>query len=318
MRIVFMGTPAFAVASLRACFDVGEVVAVVTQPDKPKGRGQTLSAPPVKLLAEERGVPVFQPQKLKGQNFGDELRRLQADLCVVTAYGRILPKDVLEAPRRGCVNVHASLLPRWRGAAPIQWAIAEGDPETGVCLMEMEEGLDTGAVISCERTPILPTDTSQSLHDRLAELGGDLLRRDLGRYAAGELRATPQPEAGVTHARIIEKEDGRLDFRLPAAVLERRLRAFNPWPGAFTVLGGSEGGNQKSQLLKVHAARLGQSSGPPGQILSSSAEGIEVACGEGSLLLLEVQPEGRRRMSASEFLAGRRLERGSTPFLGTE
>lgn len=311
MRIVFMGTPQFAVASLRACFDVGEVVAVVTQPDKPKGRGQELAAPPVKLLAQERGVEVLQPPKLRGMNFGEELRRREIDVCVVTAYGKILPKDVLDAPKHGCVNVHASLLPRWRGAAPIQWAIAEGDEKTGVCLMQMDEGLDTGAVISCAELAIGPDDTSQTLHDKLSTLGGDLLRRDLQPYVAGELKATPQPSEGMTHARIIEKDDGRLDFRKPAVELERRHRAFTPWPGTFTRLQEPSG---KSQLLKVHRVRTGAGSGTPGQVLAASAEGIEVACGEGSLWLLEVQPEGRRRMSAGEFLQGRKLEAGGSPF----
>jgi len=306
MRIVFMGTPDFAVASLQACLEVGEVVAVVTQPDKPKGRGKELAMPPVKQLALERGVPVFQPTKLRNTDFAEQLRALSPDVCVVTAYGKILPKDVLEAPRRGCVNVHASLLPRWRGAAPIQWSIAEGDPETGVCLMQMDEGLDTGAVISCERTQIGPEDTSQTLHDRLSRMGGDILRRDLRRYVDGELTATPQPSEGATYASMIKKEDGRLDFGRPAVELERRVRAFTPWPGAFTFLGGA--------LFKVHQVRAGEGRGAPGTVLAASAEGIEVACAEGSLWLLEVQPEGRRRMTASEFLAGRRLEPGSTPF----
>jgi methionyl-tRNA formyltransferase len=306
MKIVFMGTPGFAVASLRACLELGDVVAVVTQPDKPKGRGNELAAPPVKELALEKGLRVLQPQKIRNTPFASELRQLGADVCVVTAYGKILPKDVLEAFRHGCVNVHASLLPRWRGAAPIQWSIASGDEETGVCLMRMEEGLDTGPVISCARTPISSTDTSELLHDRLSLMGGDLLRRDLPRFLRGELDPVPQPEQGSTYAPMIKKDDGRLDFSRPAIELERRLRAFTPWPGAFTSLGGG--------LLKVHKARLGSGTGRPGTVLQASAEGIEVACQEGSLVLAELQAEGKRRMGAAEFLAGRRIEAGTAPF----
>ena len=237
-RLVFFGTPEFAVPSLRACLEVGTVVAVVTQPDRPRGRGQHVQASPVKEEAERAGVPVLQPPKLKGTDFGARLRALEPEVAVVTAYGRILPQDVLDAPRRGCLNVHASLLPRWRGAAPIQWAIAAGDAETGVCLMQMEAGLDTGPVLATRREPVRPTDTSGSLHARLAELGGALLRDALPRYLAGELRAVPQSETGVTVARMVEKEDGRLDWTRPAEELERRVRAFTPWPGGWTELDG--------------------------------------------------------------------------------
>ncbi len=306
MRIVFMGTPAFAVASLRACLELGEVVAVVTQPDKPKGRGNELAAPPVKVLALEKGLPVLQPPKIKNTNFADELRALAPDVCVVTAYGKILPRDVLETPKHGCVNVHASLLPRWRGAAPIQWAIASGDEKTGVCLMQMDEGLDTGPEISRAELPIGSEDTSSTLHDRLSELGRELLVRDLPRFVRGELVPKPQPSEGATYAPMIKKEDGRVDFTRPAEELERRLRAFTPWPGAFTFLAGS--------LLKVHKVQVGEGSGLPGTVLETSARGIEVACGGGSLWLVEVQPEGRRRMGAAEFLAGRRIVTGTTPF----
>jgi methionyl-tRNA formyltransferase len=305
-RIVFMGTPAFAVLSLRACLDIGDVVAVVTQPDKPKGRGQELAAPPVKEEALARSVPVLQPPRLKGTGFAGELAALRPDVCVVTAYGKILPKDVLDAPARGCVNVHASLLPRFRGAAPIQWAIASGDARTGVCLMQMDEGLDTGAVISRRELPIEPTDTSATLHDKLSALGGEVLREDLPRYLRGELTPVPQPNEGAVYAPMLKKEEGRLDFTRPAAELERRLRAFTPWPGAFTTLGGA--------LLKVHRARVGEGRGTPGTVLSLGASGVEVACGGGSLFLVEVQPEGKRRMSAQELVAGRRIELGSRPF----
>lgn len=301
-RIVFMGTPDFAVKSLEACLELGDVVAVVTQPDKPRGRGQDVSFSPAKQLAVARGLPVLQPVRIRGTSFADELRALEPDVAVVTAYGKILPKDVLEAPRHGCVNVHASLLPRFRGAAPIQWAIASGDAVTGVCLMQMDEGMDTGPVLERAELPILPTDTSATLHDKLAVLGGEVLKRALPRYLAGEL--TPVPQAGaVVMAPMIKKEDGQLDFTRPAVELERRLRAFTPWPGAFTHLGGA--------LLKVHAAKVKDGQGEPGVVLSAGPDGLEVACGEGSLLCEQLQPEGKRVMSAREFLAGRQVPVGT-------
>jgi methionyl-tRNA formyltransferase len=304
-RLVFFGTPEFAVPSLRACLALGSVVAVVTQPDRPRGRGHHVQASPVKEEAERAGIPVLQPPKLKGTDFGARLRALEPEVAVVTAYGRILPPDVLDAPRRGCLNVHASLLPRWRGAAPIQWAIASGDTETGVSLMQMEAGLDTGPVLATRREPILPTDTSASLHTRLAELGGTVLREALPHFLAGELRAVPQPETGVTLARMVEKADGWLDWTRAAAELERRVRAFTPWPGGWTLLGG--------QVVKVLATEVAPGSGQPGTVLAARGV-LEVACGDGALRLLEVQPEGRRRMSAPEFLSGHPLRPGDRPF----
>ena len=283
------------------------MVAVVTQPDRPRGRGQHVAASAVKAEAERAGLPVLQPSKLKGTDFGERLRAMQLDVAVVAAYGRILPTDVLSAPRLGCVNVHASLLPRWRGAAPIQWAIASGDAETGVCLMQMEEGLDTGPVLAVRRTPILPVDTSESLHHRLSELGGALVREELPRFLAGRLTPRAQPAAGVTLARLVEKEDGRLDWTRPAVELERRVRAFVPWPGAWTQLG--------SQLLKVWRAEVVPGSGAPGTVLAAHGT-LDVAAGEGALRLLEVQPEGKRRMTAAEFLSGHRLREGERPFGG--
>ena len=307
MRIVFMGTPVFAVKSLEACLSLGEVVAVVTQPDKPRGRGQEVSFSPVKELALARGLPVLQPVKIRGTNFADELRALHADVAVVTAYGTILPQDVLDAPRRGCVNVHASLLPRFRGAAPIQWATAAVDEKSGVCLMQMDAGMDTGAVIDRAELPIAADDTSASLHDKLSELGGEVLKRSLGRYVDGALQAVPQPSEGVVMAPMIKKEDGRLDWSKSARELERRLRAFTPWPGAFCTFDGG--------LLKVSRAAVGTGAGTPGTVLATSAEGVEVACAEGSLKLLTLQPEGKRAMTAQEFLSGRKVVVGSTPFL---
>lgn len=305
-RIVFMGTPAFAVASLDACLELGEVVAVVTQPDKPRGRGQEVSFSPVKERALERGLTVLQPPKIRGTDFDATLRALLPDVAVVTAYGKILPQEVLDAPRLGSVNVHASLLPRFRGAAPIQWAIASGDAETGVCLMKMDAGMDTGPVLACERLSIGPEDTSASLHDALSALGGRVLRAHLPRYLDGALSPTPQPETGVVMAPMIKKEDGELDFTRPAVELERRLRAFTPWPGAFTTLEGKG--------FKVHKARTSEARGEPGTVLSAGPEGLEVACGEGALVMLAVQPEGKRVMTAGEFLAGRKIGVGERPF----
>ncbi|GMU59618.1 MAG: methionyl-tRNA formyltransferase [Myxococcaceae bacterium] len=302
-RIVFMGTPDFAVKSLEACLKLGEVVAVVTQPDKPRGRGQELSFSPVKQLAVAKGLTVLQPQKIRGVGFADELRALSVDVAVVTAYGKLLPGDVLDVPRHGCVNVHASLLPRFRGAAPIQWAIASGDEKTGVCLMKMDEGMDTGPVIDRAELPILPTDTSATLHDKLAALGGEVLLRALPRYLAGELRPVAQASEGVVLAPMIQKEDGQLDFARPAVELERRLRAFTPWPGAFTRLQGA--------LLKIHQAKVREGKGEAGTVLAVGPSGLEVACGQGSLLLEALQPEGKRVMSARDFLAGRSVAVGA-------
>ena len=305
-RLIFMGTPQFAVASLRACVELGEVVAVVTQPDKPRGRGQEVSFSPVKQAALELGLAVLQPLKLRGTDFAQQLRALEADAAVVTAYGKILPKDALEAPRLGCLNVHASLLPRFRGAAPIQWALAHGDAHTGVCLMKMDEGMDTGPVISRATLAILPDDTSATLHDKLSALGGTLLREHLAAYLRGERTPVAQPTEGVVMAPMIKKEDGQLDFQRPGFELERRLRAFTPWPGCFTHFEGA--------LLKVQALTAGTGCGTPGQVLRSAADGIEVACAQGSVVLTCLQPEGKKPMTAQQFLAGRKVAVGSSPF----
>lgn len=306
MRIVFMGTPQFSVKSLEACMALGEVVAVVTQPDKPRGRGHEVSFSPVKVLALEKGLTILQPAKIRGTNFHEELRALRADVSVVTAYGKILPKDVLEAPVHGSVNVHGSLLPRFRGAAPIQWAIALGDEKTGVCLMRMDEGMDTGPVIDVAEMPILASDTSASLHEKLSVLGGEVLMRSLRRYVSGELKHAMQPTSGIVMAPMIKKEDGVLDFNKSAAELERRLRAFTPWPGASTQFEGHG--------FKVHAASVVDGQGSPGTLLASGPAGLVVACGERALRLEMVQPEGKRVMSAKDFLSGRKLETGTKPF----
>lgn len=300
-RLVFMGTPEFAAVVLRACYEVGDVVAVVTQPDRPRGRGQAVTFSPVKEEALRRGTPVLQPAKLKTPPFSSALAEYRADLCVVAAYGRILPKDVLETPARGCLNLHGSLLPRWRGAAPVQRALAAGDVETGVCLMRMEEGLDTGAVLARRVVAIKAEDTSESLLGTLASLAAELIREELPRFLAGGLPEVPQSQDGVTLATMIAKEEGLLDFQAAASMLERKIRAFHPWPGAVATLGGVR--------VKVHKARVGTGVGSPGALLKAGPE-LEVACGIGSLVLLEVQPEGKRRMTAPEFLRGHALKVG--------
>ncbi len=305
-RLIFMGTPQFAVASLRTCLELGEVVAVVTQPDKPRGRGQEVTFSPVKQLAVDRGLLVLQPAKIRGTDFAQQLKALAAEVAVVTAYGKILPTDALEAPRLGCVNVHASLLPRFRGAAPIQWAIAHGDTEAGVCLMKMDEGMDTGPVIARAQLPILPDDTSATLHDKLSALGGEVLREHLLAYLRGERFPVPQPTQGIVMAPMIKKEDGHLDFARPAIALERRLRAFTPWPGAFLHF---EGG-----LLKIHGMKVAAGQGAVGSVLRASPDGIEVGCGEGSVLLTSLQPEGKKPMTAQQFLNGRKVTVGEHPF----
>lgn len=299
MRAIFFGTPELAVPSLEALVDIAEVVRVICQPDRPAGRGMKLRSPPVKERALELGLSVEQPTKVKTAEFAASLRALEADVALVVAYGRILPKAVLEAPKRGCVNVHASLLPRWRGAGPIQWAIVHGDSETGVCLMQMDEGMDTGPVIACERTPIDPDETAAELGARLARMGAALVRDKLPDYVAGRITPTPQDPAAATMAPILTKEDGRIDWTAPARRVHDRVRGMSPWPGAFTELRG--------QRVKVHKTEVrseGGAAGEPGMILRAAPSGIEVACGEGVLAILELQLEGRKRMSAAAHLAG--------------
>lgn len=308
-RSIFFGTPDFAVPIVEATAEVSDLLAVVTQPDRPKGRGRELAPPPVKVWAQERGIPVFQPEKLRDGMLAAQLRPLEPDVAVVAAYGRILPTDLLELPRRGCVNVHASILPRYRGAAPIQWAIANGEEETGVTLMRMDTGLDTGDVIGVMRLPIEPEDTGATLHEKLARLGAAIVRRDLIPYVRGELTPVPQDHAQATLAPILGKEEGRIDFRMPAKRIVDRLRAFTPWPGAFTFFG--EGG---TELLKVTAAAIaerpaGTEGARPGTVIS--LQPLLVASGEGTAVeLVEVQPEGKRRMPARDCVAGRRFSLG--------
>ncbi|WP_303636899.1 methionyl-tRNA formyltransferase [Stenotrophomonas tuberculopleuritidis] len=301
MRIVFAGTPEFAVSSLRAAARHHEVVAVYTQPDRPAGRGRGLAPSPVKLEAVARGIPVYQPESLKDEAAQQQLRDLQPDLMVVVAYGLILPRAVLTIPTHGCWNVHASLLPRWRGAAPIQRAIQAGDERTGVCLMQMEAGLDTGPVLLHQELPIAATETGGQLHDRLAELGAQVLSDGLGLLRAGiKPIARPQPEQGVTYAHKLDKAEARLDWALEAGALARTVRAFNPWPIAEAVLAG--------ERVRIHGAVAvdvdhGQA---PGTVLAAGREGIDIACGQGALRLRVLQREGGKAITAADYLNARR------------
>jgi len=302
MKILFFGTPEFSLASLEACFSLGEVLAVVTQPDKPFGRGRAIRPSPVKQWARQHPLPILQPRRLKEAEALKALQAFEADVAVVAAYGQLLPKSVLEMPRRGCVNVHASLLPRWRGAAPIARAIEAGDTQTGVCLMQMEEGLDTGPVFARSVVPIAQRETAESLHHRLAKEGAKLLKAHLAAIVEGRLPAVAQPEEGVVLAPRLRKEEGVLDFGQPALVLERRIRAFGPWPGCYTWLEG--------QRLIVLKAQTGQGQGRPGALLAS-LEGLEIACAEGSLVVQRLKPDSRAPLDARAFLQGRRLAPGT-------
>ena len=339
LRIIFLGTAELSCASLQALAGNPQfqIAAVVTQPDRPKGRDLKPQPSPVKSLALRLGLPVLQPERARDEKFIAGLRALQPDLIIVVAYGQILPPAILDLPRHGCLNVHTSLLPKYRGAAPIQWAIANGDTETGVTIMKMDVRLDTGPIVSQHLTPIHPEDDSATLHDRLAQLGAELLVQTIPDYVAGKVQPVPQPAAGASYAAKIKKEDGRIDWNRPAREIWNRLRAFTPWPGAFTFLKAEP----KPQLIKIWkaevvedvsgrdsastlrstatedglrcldaAARRPHLGQKPGEILSADKTGIVVGCGERALRIFELQREGGRRMSTPEFLAGHALKVG--------
>ncbi len=300
MKIIFAGTPEFAAQALAAIADAGhEVALVLSQPDRPSGRGMALTASPVKRLALARGFAVFQPPSLKDAAAQERIRAAAAEVMVVAAYGLILPQAVLDLPRFGCINIHASLLPRWRGAAPIQRALLAGDGETGVCIMQMEAGLDTGPVLLRQALAIAPDDTAGSLHDRLAALGAALAVEALGSLP---LPAEPQAGAGVTYAAKIEKAEAVIDWRRSAEELDRHIRAFDPFPGAQASLGGLG--------VKVWRAVPAAGAGPAGSILAVDKRGIVVACGRGALRLTEVQKAGGKRLPVGQFLAGHALAAG--------
>jgi len=301
MRLVFAGTPDFAVPSLVAAARRNEVVAAYTQPDRPAGRGRALSPSPVKRAALERGIEVFQPETLKTQVARDALAALKPDLLVVVAYGLILPKSILSIPTHGCWNVHASLLPRWRGAAPIQRAIEAGDAQTGVCLMQMEAGLDTGPVLLSQPLEIGADETGGQLHDRLATLGAQVLSDGLGLLRAG-IRPVPrpQPAEGVTYAHKLDKAEAKLDWSQPAEALARKVRAFNPWPVAEAQVAG--------ERLRIHAAVAipRERDAAPGTLLAAGRDGLDVACGEGALRIRTLQREGGKAITAADFVNARR------------
>ncbi|MFF2887957.1 methionyl-tRNA formyltransferase [Paenibacillus sp. NPDC057967] len=307
MRIVFMGTPDFAVPSLQLLVSGGyEVVAVVTQPDRPKGRKKTLTPPPVKEAALSFGIPVLQPERMRNPEAVAQLAEYKPDLIVTAAYGQILPKAVLELPRLGCINVHGSLLPKYRGGAPIQRSIINGEPETGVTIMYMAEGLDTGDMISRVALPILDEDTSGTLFEKLSAAGAKLLGETLPSIIDGTAKAVPQAEEEATYAPNLSREDERLDWSKPARALFNQVRGLSPMAGAFTYLNG--------EVFKVRAceALQGRSgNAEPGEIVSADAEGIVVQTGEGRLLLKEIQPAGKRVMAVSEWIKGARMEPGT-------
>jgi len=299
LRIVFAGTPEFAAAHLHALLDAGlKPVAVFTQPDRPAGRGHKLAASPVKQLALEHGLPVYQPATLRDPAAQAELAALKPDLLVVVAYGLILPQNVLDVPRFGCINSHASLLPRWRGAAPIQRAIEAGDDESGVTVMQMEAGLDTGPMLLKVSTPITPQDTGGSLHDRLAEIGPGAVIQAIRGLAAGTLNGETQNDSLATYAHKLDKQHARIDWERPAIELERMIRAFSPWPVAHAALDGSP--------LKIWAAALASGQGRPGEILECSREGVLVACGDGALRLTRLQLPGGKPLPFADLFNARR------------
>jgi methionyl-tRNA formyltransferase len=306
LRIVFMGTAELACASLKALLarEQFTVLAAVTRPDRRRGRELKERPPPVKPIALEAGLPVLQPESARDAGFAAQLRALRPEVMVVAAYGQILPPAVLDLPRLGCLNVHASLLPKYRGAAPIQWAILNNEPETGVSIMKMAVGLDTGGVLSRRATPIGADETAADLHDRLAAMGAALLVETLPRYAAGAIAPQPQDEAAATYARKITKEDGSLDWTQPALAVRNRVRAMTPWPGGYTLLP-FQGG---PRLVKIWRARIERRQGPPGRVMQADKSGVLIGCGTDALAVEELQLAGGRRMTAAEFLAGHKLE----------
>ncbi|MGM0416346.1 MAG: methionyl-tRNA formyltransferase [Thermodesulfobacteriota bacterium] len=303
MRVVFMGTPQFAIPTFEGLIESGvKIVGVFTQPDRPKGRGRKLEASPVKQLALEHGLPVFQPQRLRDKEAVKQVRDLKPELIVVIAYGQILPQEVLDIPKYGCINVHASLLPRHRGAAPINKALIEGDPTTGVTTMQMDAGLDTGDMLVKKSISIFPNENAGELHDRLAHLGREAMEETLARLCAGTLSAQRQDDSRSSYAPMLKKEDGLIDWTRPATSIHNQVRGLYPWPGAFTYLGG--------EVLKVADTRIVDSSGTPGEILKAEDSGVVVACGKGALQVRKLQLPGKKMLPAADFLRGVKLQSG--------
>lgn len=304
-RALFFGTPELAVPTLRALMSLADVVLVVTQPDRPSGRGMKLTAPPTKVVATEAGIPVLQPTKVRTPEFAAQLRELNADIAVVIAYGRILPRPVLDAARLGSVNVHASLLPKYRGAAPIQWSIVNGERETGVCLMQMDEGMDTGAVLATALTPIDPNETGGELGTRLSQLGAELLTQQWPALLSGSLVGVPQDAGAASVAPLLRKEHGCISWIESAQQIHDRVRGLAPWPGAYSFLEGAR--------LKIHRTRVRDhhAHASPGEVMETVERGIVVACGRGSVTIEELQPEGGKRLQAAQWLVGHPLNVGA-------
>ncbi len=304
LSIVFMGTPDFAVPTLRALHERHHVLTVVTQPDRPQGRGRVLSPPPVKVAAQELGLEIFQPEKLRKRAVRERLAGLQADYFVVAAYGMILSPKMLAVPRLGCVNVHASLLPRYRGAAPIHWAIVRGERRSGVSIMEMDAGMDTGPTLLTRGIDMDPRETAGSLHDRLAPLGAELLLEALDGLVSGQVKPRPQPDEDATYAPMLAKGDGEIDWHRPAHEVDCWIRGMDPWPGAFTQLEGK-------RVKLFDSVLVVDPGGRPGEVLDADQRGLLLACGEDAIRVSDLQIAGRRRMSATAFLTGRPVARGT-------
>lgn len=301
MRVVFMGTPDIAATCLKKILADGfEVVGVYTQPDRPKGRGMKMVCSPVKEVALAAGIPVFQPENFREEESVQQLRNLQPDICAVVAYGRILPQKVLDVPKRGCINIHASVLPKYRGSAPYQWAVLDGLEETGVTAMYLTREMDAGDIIDVSRTPIGENETAGELLDRLAVLGADLLSKTLSRFAQGEVEGMAQDASQVSYAPMLDKSMSPIDWTKTARQVHNRVRGLHPWPVATTEIQG--------KLFKVHATRIAEGSGEPGQILGLTKTGLLVACGEGAVEILSLQAEGGKRMSAPDYFRGHPLQ----------
>ena len=303
MKILFMGTPDFAAGSLKSLINAGyEVSAVVTQPDRPKGRSGQPVFSPVKEASVAAGIPVLQPERIKRPEETAKLREYPADIYVVAAFGQILSKEILDQPRYGCINVHASLLPKYRGASPIQRVILDGEKETGITIMQMNEGLDTGDILYQKKLELAPDETFETLHDRLMELGGQTLTEALPLIEAGKITPVKQDDSASCYAPLIKKEDGLIDWKKTSGQISSQVRAFNPWPGAFTHIGG--------KLLKVWEVQPVSGSGKAGDIIDADKTSFTVACGDGAVRILAIQPEGKKRMDTSAFLLGNRIEIG--------
>ncbi|GJL58636.1 MAG: methionyl-tRNA formyltransferase [Nitrospirales bacterium] len=320
MRIVFMGTPAFAVPTLQQLLKTDfSVVGVVCQPDRPSGRGKKVQVGPVKALALSQNIPMVQPEKMKDPHLMETLRAWNPEVVVVAAYGRILPKPILDLPPKGCLNVHGSLLPKYRGAAPIQWAVIQGEVKTGVTIMLMDEGMDTGAILQQEEVAIGPEETSGELASRMAQVGGALLVRTLRGWVAGTMSPLPQNDSAATLAPILTKEDGLMYWDRPARTLANRIRGLLPWPGVYTFLEGERWGIWKAQVedqepdIRRIADDISQA---PGTITAITKHAIRVKTGQGSLNLLEIQPENKKRMHVADYVAGHRVTIGMTFSMG--